>query len=169
MIVPVVLGDIDPGAIEQLITCCVEYDRIRSHAHHGADSGGSTDPDDAGHPAGTAAEVLAMLEHQILATVIQIVSGPGGVASFLRRHLLGKGLNGPVPPPGRRADRRHPRPPAPPGRAARPDLPVPRRLRPARVPVPGPSRDPPRRRRAHQPVEYQGLLLVASPRGVSSA
>jgi hypothetical protein len=49
-------------------------------------------------PAGTAAEVLAMLEHQILATVIQIVSGPGGVASFLRRHLLGKGLNGPSLP-----------------------------------------------------------------------
>src|SRR5579863_9850221 len=98
MIVPVVLGDIDPGAIEQLITCCVEYDRIRAHAHDGTDSGGSTDPDDAGHAAGTAAEVLAMLEHQILATVIQIVSGPGGVASFLRRHLLGKGLNGPSLP-----------------------------------------------------------------------
>ena len=39
-----------------------------------------------------------MLEHQILAAVIQIVSGPGGVASFLRRHLLGKGLNGPSLP-----------------------------------------------------------------------
>ena len=39
-----------------------------------------------------------MLEHQILATVLQIVSGPGGVASFLRRNLLGKGLNGPSLP-----------------------------------------------------------------------
>jgi hypothetical protein len=39
-----------------------------------------------------------MLEHQILAAVIQIVSGPGGVASFLRRQLLGKGLNGPSLP-----------------------------------------------------------------------
>jgi hypothetical protein len=39
-----------------------------------------------------------MLEHQILAAVIQIVSGPGGVASFLRRALLGKGLNGPSLP-----------------------------------------------------------------------
>ncbi|HEV2259715.1 MAG TPA: HNH endonuclease signature motif containing protein [Streptosporangiaceae bacterium] len=37
--------------------------------------------------------MLAMLEHQILATVLQIVSGPGGAASFLRRNLLGKGLN----------------------------------------------------------------------------
>jgi hypothetical protein len=39
-----------------------------------------------------------MLEHQILATVLQIVSGPGGVASFLRRNLLGQGLNGPSLP-----------------------------------------------------------------------
>ncbi len=39
-----------------------------------------------------------MLEHQILATVLQIVPGPGGVASFLRRNLMGKGLNGPSLP-----------------------------------------------------------------------
>jgi hypothetical protein len=39
-----------------------------------------------------------MLEHQLLATVLQIVSGPGGAASFLRRNLLGQGLNGPSLP-----------------------------------------------------------------------
>ena len=48
--------------------------------------------------AARAGQVLAMLEHQILAAVLQIVSGPGGVASFLRRNLLGKGLNGPSLP-----------------------------------------------------------------------
>ena len=48
--------------------------------------------------AGRAAQVLAMLEHQILAAVLQIVPGPGGVASFLRRNLLGQGLNGPSLP-----------------------------------------------------------------------
>ena len=41
---------------------------------------------------------LAELEHQIVAKVLQVVSGPGGVASFLRRQLLGKGLNGPSLP-----------------------------------------------------------------------
>ena len=35
---------------------------------------------------------------EALATVLQIVSGPGGVASFLRRNLLGKGLSGPSLP-----------------------------------------------------------------------
>ena len=44
------------------------------------------------------AEMLAGLEHQILAQVLQVVSGPGGAASFLRRNLLGKGLNGPSLP-----------------------------------------------------------------------
>ncbi|HTX29359.1 MAG TPA: DUF222 domain-containing protein [Streptosporangiaceae bacterium] len=140
MLIPVVLCDIDPGPIEQLITYCVEYDRLRAHAHaHAGDSGdgpgsagtsesgagtaegldgpggpgtqdGSVLPDATGAvpggsatetaepAAGSTAQVLAMLEHQILATVIQIVSGPSGVASFLRRQLLGKGLNGPSLP-----------------------------------------------------------------------
>jgi hypothetical protein len=48
--------------------------------------------------AATVAAALAELEQQILAKVLQVVSGPGGVASFLRRNLLGKGLNGPSLP-----------------------------------------------------------------------
>jgi hypothetical protein len=39
-----------------------------------------------------------MLEHQILAAFARVVSGPRAVASFLRRNLLGKGLNGPSLP-----------------------------------------------------------------------
>jgi len=111
MIVPVVTGDIDAGAVEELITLCVRYDHIRAQAAgeqdgpdrpqdgHGpgdAPAEGTADAPAAG-AAGTA-EVLAMLEHQILSTIIGVVSGPGGVASFLRRNLLGKGLNGPSLP-----------------------------------------------------------------------
>jgi Domain of unknown function (DUF222) len=98
--VPVVTGDIDPGAIEDLIAACVRYHCVRGQAAAG-DSGGIGETEQAGPaaaPAGPSAEVLAMLEHQILANVIQVVSGPGGVASFLRRNLLGKGLNGPSLP-----------------------------------------------------------------------
>ncbi len=120
-IVPVVTADLDPGAIEGLITACAEYHRIRAKAATNQDATGGPDseedsagagqasatagtaagPDDgavAAAQAASVAEVLAMLEHQILAHVIQIVSGPGGVASFLRRTLLGKGLNGPSLP-----------------------------------------------------------------------
>jgi hypothetical protein len=108
MIIPVVSADIDPGAIELLITACAQYHAIRTQAE-AEEAAGLDDPagqeDIAGQqdaaaapPAGTTAEVLAMLEHQILAAVIQVVSGPGGVASFLRRNLMGKGLNGPSLP-----------------------------------------------------------------------
>jgi hypothetical protein len=87
MLVPVVTGDIEPAAIEDLITACVQYHRIRAQATSQPDTNVSQ-PDGA----------LAMLEHQILGQVLQVVSGPGGVASFLRRNLLGKGLSGPSLP-----------------------------------------------------------------------
>ncbi|MBV9205066.1 MAG: HNH endonuclease, partial [Actinobacteria bacterium] len=130
---PVVTGNIDPAALEDLITACAQYHRLRAQAaadspdaaggapgstaspqdaaaHDAADAaglrGGTAAPaalagrgETAGHDqGGTVAEVLAMLEHQILGQVIQVVSGPGGIASFLRRHLLGKPLGGPSLP-----------------------------------------------------------------------
>ena len=122
MVIPVVTADLDPGAVDQLVGLCVQYDRIRGHAGTeagatdgrdgiggtgGPDTQGGTDAPDAPDGAdaadgvgtgGSRAEVLAMLEHQILAAVLQVVSGPGGVASFLRTNLLGRGLNGPSLP-----------------------------------------------------------------------
>ena len=97
MLVPVVTGDIDPAAIEDLITACVQYHRVRAQAATGQDTGDS-EPSGPDAPALGPAEALAILEHQILAQVLQVVSGPGGVASFLRRNLLGQGLNGPSLP-----------------------------------------------------------------------
>jgi hypothetical protein len=92
MLVPVVTADIDPGAVEQLITLCVEYHRLRTQPGAAPEQ----DTPDGGTTAH--AEALAMLEQQILGQVIQVVSGPGGIASFLRRNLLGKGLGGPSLP-----------------------------------------------------------------------
>jgi hypothetical protein len=134
MLVPVVTGDVDAGAVEELIALCVRYHRIRTQAS-AADQDGTdiTDPQDGtagtgapdrpgphdgadgtsspvipagltGHAARQAqqaaavGEILAGLEQQILAKILQVLSGPGGVASFLRRNLLGKGLNGPSLP-----------------------------------------------------------------------
>src|SRR5262249_46785133 len=124
MVIPVVTCDLDPAAVEILINLCAEYDRIRREAPDRTGADGRTGADDGTVPpdgrhacsdtavpagsgpspaapaeqAGRAARVLAMLEHQILAAVLQVVSGPGGVASFLRRNLMGKGLNGPSLP-----------------------------------------------------------------------
>jgi hypothetical protein len=48
--------------------------------------------------AAAVAEALAEMEQQIIGKILRVVSGPGGVAFFLRRNLLGKGLNGPSVP-----------------------------------------------------------------------
>jgi Domain of unknown function (DUF222) len=132
MLIPVVLGDIDPGAIEDLIGLCVRYHQLRTQgcpdsqdASCGPATARTTQTQDgipglAGSaviseappvPAGltgtatrqadltaAVADMLAGLEQQIIGKVLQVVSGPGGVASFLRRNLLGKGLGGPSLP-----------------------------------------------------------------------
>ena len=105
MIIPVVTGDIDPAAVEDLIGLCVGYHLLRTQA--------APEPEPepvpaAPVPAGSttrhaevtdaAADALAEMEQQILAKILQVVSGPGGAASFLRRHLLGKPLAGPSLP-----------------------------------------------------------------------
>jgi Domain of unknown function (DUF222) len=121
MLIPVVTGDVDPGAVDELILLCVQYHRIRTQA---SASDGTPDPAEIPDPAGSAGsarsgdipaglagsaardarqaaavtEMLAGLEHQIIAKVLQVVSGPGGAASFLRRQLLGKPLGGPSLP-----------------------------------------------------------------------
>jgi hypothetical protein len=106
MIIPVVTGDIDPGAVEDLIALCVRYHQLRTQpapepvpvptAPVPAGLTGTT----ARHAedAAAVADALAEMEQQILGKILQVVSGPGGAASFLRRHLLGKPLAGPSHP-----------------------------------------------------------------------
>ena len=135
MIIPVVTGDIDPGAVEDLIALCVQFHQLRTQAapadhdvpgHADAPDRATTqdptgtqgrtasqDAPDASTavPAGltsstarhaeqaaAVADALAEMEQQILGKILQVVSGPGGAASFLRRHLLGKPLAGPSLP-----------------------------------------------------------------------
>jgi Domain of unknown function (DUF222) len=128
MLVPVVLGDIDPAAVEDLIGLCVQYHQLRTQAgldpHDPAGTAAQADTTSAAVAVGTVttadgtpvpaglvsatarhaeqaaavADTLARLEKEIIGKVLQVVSGPGGVASFLRRNLLGKGLGGPSLP-----------------------------------------------------------------------
>ena len=100
MVIPVVTGDVDPGAVEDLIALCVRYHGIRGGLPEPADvlAGLTGSAARRAEVTATAAAALADLEQQILGKILQVVSGPGGVASFLRRTLLGKGLNGPSLP-----------------------------------------------------------------------
>jgi hypothetical protein len=113
-IIPVVTGQIDPGALDELVSLCLQYaghspyrgaghaasppndpqDRdLRSEGSPGDD--GATSTPDPGPPT---MEALEMLRHAIIGKAVDLVSGPGGLASFLRTRLLDARLAGPSLP-----------------------------------------------------------------------
>ena len=81
---PVVTGDVNVDALEDLVRLCVELDRLRRDGdaetrrrHHAA---------------------WAALEQAVIGKAVDLLSGPGGLASFLRRRQLGARLGGPSLP-----------------------------------------------------------------------
>jgi hypothetical protein len=87
---PIVTGDVNATALEDLIQLCAELHRRR---------GDSTDADggqDAAGPDTSAAREA--LEQAIIGKAVDLLSGPGGLASFLRRRQLGARLGGPSLP-----------------------------------------------------------------------
>jgi hypothetical protein len=75
---PVVTGDVDVDALEDLVRLCVELDARRR--------GGERDA------------AWAALEQAVIGKAVDLLSGPGGLASFLRRRQLGVRLGGPSLP-----------------------------------------------------------------------
>ena len=119
MITPVVTGDVDPGALDDLVRLCLQ---LAGHGAHCAPRPGPdpadpaapdpASPDVAGRtgrdpgrpsdpPAGPA-QLTAMareaLQQAIIGKVADLLSGPGGLASFLRTRQLGARLAGPSLP-----------------------------------------------------------------------
>ena len=74
---PIVTGDVNVGALEDLVRLCVELDGRR---------GGGRDA------------AWAALEQAVIGKAVDLVSGPGGLASFLRRRQLWARLGGPSLP-----------------------------------------------------------------------
>ena len=108
---PVVTGDVNPAALEDLVRLCAELGKLR-HADADADAGpdaaagggaaaAAGEPGEPGPPgvpgldAGPAREAL---ERAIIGAAVDLLSGPGGLASFLRRRQLGARLGGPSLP-----------------------------------------------------------------------
>jgi hypothetical protein len=79
---PIVTGDLNPAALDDLVRLCVELDRLRQ--------GGETRPD--------TTQAWAAIEQAIIGKAVDLLSGPGGLASFLRRRQLGARLAGPSLP-----------------------------------------------------------------------
>ena len=85
---PVVTGEVNPAAVDDLVRLCVELDRLRHHA----------DGSDPGAPAPDTTLAWEALEQAIIGKAVDLLSGPGGLASFLRRRQLGARLGGPSLP-----------------------------------------------------------------------
>jgi Domain of unknown function (DUF222) len=92
-ITPVVTGEVDPGALEDLVRLCAE---LAGYGPGGrADGAGRADDARPRPPTGRGREAL---EQAIIGKAVDLLSGPGGLASFLRRKLLGARLGGPSLP-----------------------------------------------------------------------
>ena len=173
LISPVVTGDVDPGALDGLVRLCVELDRL------GPGTGpGDADPDDAdparpGRGPRAAAAAAAgpcslsreALERAIIGKAVELLSGPGGLASLPAPPAARRPAGRAQPPPGHRLQRHRPRRHPPRRHPARPALPVGRRLHPARRRLPGPPRPPQGQRRPHQRQGLHTSVLFPSPGG----
>jgi hypothetical protein len=86
-VAPVVTGDVNPAALDDLVRLCVELDRVR-RCGDGAQ----------GTPAPDTTRAWEALEQAVIGQAVDLLSGPGGLASFLRRRQLGVRLGGPSLP-----------------------------------------------------------------------
>ncbi len=79
-VTPVVTGDVNLAALDDLVRLCVVLDRLRHR------------------PAPDTTRAWEALEQAVIGKAIDLLSGPGGLASFLRRQQLGARLGGPSLP-----------------------------------------------------------------------
>jgi hypothetical protein len=91
---PFVTGEVNPDALEDLVRLCVQLDRLRHHSRAGQDG----DDDGQDVPAADTARAWEAIERAIIGKAADLMSGPGGLASFLRRRQLGARLAGPSLP-----------------------------------------------------------------------
>ncbi len=133
---PIVTGEVNPAALEDLIRLCVQLDKLRYPGPGGRDADPGSDTGTAParrprHPAAVAASTPAAtlaspaatpvataapvpvararpppdtsraweaLEQAVIGKAVDLLSGPGGLAGFLRRRQLGVRLGGPSLP-----------------------------------------------------------------------
>ena len=91
-VTPVVLGDVSYPVLDDLVRLCAELARLND-----AEATGEADSSEDG-PQPPILRVREALEQQIIGKAVDLLSGPGGLASFLRRRQLGARLGGPSLP-----------------------------------------------------------------------
>ena len=91
---PLVTGDVNPAALEDLVRLCTELGKLRHADAPGRGRGAAA----AGRPGPDTGPAREALERAIIGKAVDLLSGPGGLASFLRRRQLGARLGGPSLP-----------------------------------------------------------------------
>ena len=89
---PFVTSDVNPAALDDLVRLCVQLHQLRRGDDTGEGGAGQKAP-----PADTT-RAWEALEHAVIGKAVDLLSGPGGLASFLRRQQLGVRLGGPSLP-----------------------------------------------------------------------
>ena len=95
---PVVTGDVNLGALEDLIRLCTELGQLRRHDHGGTGQDDSAPSTTAAADGPDITRSEDALTQAIISKAVDLLSGPGGLASFLRRRQLGARLGGPSLP-----------------------------------------------------------------------
>ena len=100
-ITPVVTGDVNPAVLDDLVALCLQLTGHGPRCHPQPDTDPAGDPSSAEPPSGLA--VLSgmsgeAIRQAIIGKAADLLSGPGGLASFLRTRQLGARLAGPSLP-----------------------------------------------------------------------
>jgi hypothetical protein len=96
---PWVTGEVNLAALDDIVRLCVQLDRLHHHGDGDTNGDGDTDGDGDGDASATdTARAWEALERAIIGKAVDLLSGPGGLASFLRRRQLGARLGGPSLP-----------------------------------------------------------------------
>ena len=90
-VTPVVLGEVNFPVLDDLVKLCAELARLN-------DAEATGEPGSPDEPQPPTIRVHEALEQQIIGKAVDLLSGPGGLASFLRRRQLGARLGGPSLP-----------------------------------------------------------------------
>jgi hypothetical protein len=80
---PIVTGDVNPAALDDLVRLSVQLDRLRHHPRTGHDDASTGADDDQDAPAPDTTQAWEALERAIIGKAADLMSGPGGLASFL--------------------------------------------------------------------------------------
>jgi hypothetical protein len=91
ILTPIVTGDVDTAALDHLVKLCVQLGRLDHAARR--DQPTQASPADA-----SASPAREALQKAIIGKAVDLLSGPGGLASFLRTQQLGARLADPSLP-----------------------------------------------------------------------